>query len=97
MLPIPMRRSYTEACRLEHPRQQNIPGRWALFERLGQTSVAAGRGKTANVTEAEHDEHVTDMNEVHRCASGWVQRAASKVAAMIDEPGHPTGHPAIPR
>src|SRR5471032_1778802 len=32
------------------------------------------------------------MNEVHRCASGCVQRAARKVAFMIDEPGHPTGH-----
>jgi hypothetical protein len=32
------------------------------------------------------------MNEVHHCASGWVQRAARKVAPMIDEPGHPTGH-----
>jgi hypothetical protein len=40
----------------------------------------------------QHDEHVIQMNEVHRCASGWVQRAARKVAAMIDEPGHPTGH-----
>jgi hypothetical protein len=35
------------------------------------------------------------MNEVHHCASGWVQRAAPKVASMIDEPGHPTGHLAI--
>jgi hypothetical protein len=41
---------------------------------------------------SEHDEHVMQMNEVHRCASGWVQRAARKVAFMIDEPGHPTGH-----
>jgi hypothetical protein len=32
------------------------------------------------------------MNEVRRCASEWVQRAARKVAPMIDEPGHPTGH-----
>jgi hypothetical protein len=37
------------------------------------------------------------MNEVRRCASGWVQRATLKVAAMIDEPGHPTGHLVIPR
>jgi hypothetical protein len=32
------------------------------------------------------------MNEVHRCASEWVQRATRKVVPMIDEPGHPTGH-----
>ena len=31
------------------------------------------------------------MNEVHRCASEWVQGAAIKVVRMIDEPGHPTG------
>jgi hypothetical protein len=36
------------------------------------------------------------MNEVHRSASGWVQRATAKVAAMIDGPGHPTGHLVIP-
>jgi hypothetical protein len=36
------------------------------------------------------------MNEVHCRASEWVQREAPKVAAMIDEPGHPTGRPAIP-
>jgi hypothetical protein len=40
----------------------------------------------------EYDQHVIEMNEVHRRASGWVQRAASKIASMIDEPGHPTGH-----
>jgi hypothetical protein len=44
----------------------------------------------------EHDEHVILMNEVHRCASRWVQRAAPKVATMIDGPGHPTGHLVIP-
>jgi len=38
---------------------------------------------------AEHDELVIQMNEVRYCASGWVQRAARKVAATIDEPGHP--------
>jgi len=31
------------------------------------------------------------MNEVHRRASDWVQRAAIKVIRMIEEPGHPTG------
>jgi hypothetical protein len=36
------------------------------------------------------------MNEVRHRASGWVQRALPKVAEMIDETGHPTGHPAIP-
>jgi hypothetical protein len=44
----------------------------------------------------EHDQHVIEMNEVRRCASEWVQRGARKVAPKIDEPGHPTGHPAIP-
>jgi hypothetical protein len=43
----------------------------------------------------EHDEHVMQMNKVRHFASGWVQRAATKVAGMIDEPGHPTGHLAI--
>ena len=37
------------------------------------------------------------MNAVHRDASGLVQRAANKVAGMIDEPGHPTGDLAIPK
>jgi hypothetical protein len=44
----------------------------------------------------KHDEHVMEMNEVRHFASGWVQRAATKVATMIDEPGPPTGHLAIP-
>jgi hypothetical protein len=37
------------------------------------------------------------MNEVRCRASEWVQRAAHKVAPMINEPGHPTGHPVIPK
>jgi hypothetical protein len=37
-----------------------------------------------------------DMNEVRRCASGWVQRAASRVGGMIHGPGDPTGRPVIP-
>jgi hypothetical protein len=36
------------------------------------------------------------MNEVRRRASPRVQRVTHKVARMIDEPGHPTGHLAIP-
>jgi hypothetical protein len=40
----------------------------------------------------EHDEDVIEMNEVRRRASRRVQRAALKVARMIDEPGHSTGH-----
>jgi len=36
------------------------------------------------------------MNEVRRSASARVQLATSKVAPTIDEPGHPTGHLAIP-
>jgi hypothetical protein len=51
---------------------------------------------TVHNMQAEHDEHVIQMNEVRRCASGWVQRAACKVATMIEEPGHPTGHLSIP-
>jgi hypothetical protein len=45
----------------------------------------------------EHDKHVMEMNETHRPASGPVQRAAPKVANMINEPGHPTGYLLIPR
>jgi hypothetical protein len=45
----------------------------------------------------EHDENVIQMNEVHRCASEWVQRAAIKVVSMIEEPGHPTGQLDDPR
>jgi hypothetical protein len=37
------------------------------------------------------------MNEVHRRASEWVQRAAIKVIGMIKEPGHPTGQLNDPR
>ena len=44
----------------------------------------------------EHDEHVIQMNEVRRRASGWVHRAAAKVVRMISEPGHPTGDPRDP-
>jgi hypothetical protein len=44
--------------------------------------------------QAEHDEHVIQMNEVRRCASGWVQRAAHKVATMIDEP-RPSDRPPL--
>src|SRR5260370_2584057 len=36
------------------------------------------------------------MNEVHRCASAWVQRGDITVARMIDEPGHATGTLAVP-
>jgi hypothetical protein len=45
---------------------------------------------------AQHDKDVIQMNEVHRCASAWVQRGALKVASKINEPGHPTGHLGIP-
>jgi hypothetical protein len=37
------------------------------------------------------------MNEVHRCASRRVQRAAARIIGMIDEPGHPTGSLVIPK
>jgi hypothetical protein len=45
----------------------------------------------------EHDEDVMEMNEIRPRASGRVQRATPKVAAMIDGSGHPTGHPVIHR
>ena len=45
---------------------------------------------------AEHDQLVIQMNGVCCRASRQVQRAASNVANMIDEPGHPTGHSMIP-
>jgi hypothetical protein len=48
-------------------------------------------------TGPEHDEDVIQMNEVHRRASEWVQRAAIKVVGMIEEPGHPTGQLHDPR
>jgi len=47
--------------------------------------------------QSQHDEHVIQMNEVHRCASVGVQRATFKVASMINEPGHPTVNPRDPR
>ena len=50
----------------------------------------------AQYARREHDQHVIQMNEVYRCASGEVQRAEVRVARMIDEPGHPTGHLVIP-
>lgn len=40
-----------------------------------------------NLSSTEHDELVIQMNEVRRCASGGVQRAAANVVSMIDEPG----------
>src|SRR6266436_3941199 len=36
------------------------------------------------------------MNEIHHCASGRVQRGMVKVARMIEEPGHAAGHLEIP-
>jgi hypothetical protein len=36
------------------------------------------------------------MNEAHRCASEWVQRAARNVASMIDEPGQSDRRPRDP-
>jgi hypothetical protein len=39
------------------------------------------------MTKPKHDEHVIQMNEVHRCASGWVQRPARSVGSVIDETG----------
>ena len=33
-----------------------------------------------------------EMNEDYHGASEWVQRGASRVASMIEEPGLPAGH-----
>jgi hypothetical protein len=44
----------------------------------------------------QDEQQVIQMNEVRRRASARVQLATSKVAPTIDEPGHPTGHLAIP-
>jgi hypothetical protein len=56
--------------------------------------MVAGPGCTT--CGAEHDEHVMQMNEVRHFASGWVQRGVVTVTGMIDEPGHSTGHLAVP-
>src|ERR1700688_1051168 len=53
-------------------------------------------GSVCTTGRREHDQHVIQMNEVRHFASGWVQRAAARVAGMISGPGHPTGHLAIP-
>jgi hypothetical protein len=46
----------------------------------------------------KHDKRFIQMNEVRRRASDWVQRRTPRFASMIDdEPGHPTGHRAIPK
>jgi hypothetical protein len=45
----------------------------------------------------EHDQDVIQMNEVHRRASPRVQRAATRVVHVIDEPGHSTGHTRSPK
>jgi hypothetical protein len=71
--------SYTCARRFEHLSPHNIPGNGLYFRDSCPASIAAGS--------AEHDEDVIQMNEARRCASREVQRAAPKVAPMIDEPG----------
>jgi hypothetical protein len=56
-------------------------------------ALFAGVWRTARTVQGtKHNEDVMQMNEVHHCASEWVQRAAPMVVPMIDEPGHPTGH-----
>src|SRR5437763_1586366 len=54
---LPARRSYTEACRVEHPKHPNIPGR-GLYSRRSRGDLRAGKG-----TGREHDEYVMQMNE----------------------------------
>jgi hypothetical protein len=73
---------------IKHQPQPDIPGRTPQFHGFWRTALAACR--------TEHDEYVIQMNEVRRCASAGVQRAAPKVTGMINEPGHPTGHLVIP-
>src|SRR6266404_2161357 len=51
-----------------------------------------GGGTLCTTCRPEHDEYVIQMNEVRHFASGWVQRAAARVAGMISESGHPTGN-----
>jgi hypothetical protein len=44
----------------------------------------------------QDEQRVIQMNEARRRASARVQFATPKVASTIGEPGHPTGHLAIP-
>ncbi len=69
-------------------RGRNIPGR-------NEINRASGRS-ASDAIRPEHDQDVIQMNEVRRRASGRVQRRTTRVACMIDEPGHPTGRLAIP-
>jgi hypothetical protein len=62
---------------------QTFPG-----DRLILTDLAERVGSAW----AQHDQHVIQMNEVHRRASEWVQRGTRKVLPMIGKPGHPTGN-----
>jgi len=77
-----MARSYIAARLFEHPPPQNIPpGAMFYLRRFWRGAYRA-----------EHEELFIQMNEARHFASGWVQRGTRKVAPMIDEPGHPTGH-----
>jgi hypothetical protein len=60
---------------------RNIPGNDVNLRDFYRPHVIGAR--------QEDDEHVIQMNEVHHCASGWVQRAARNVVSVIDEPGQP--------
>ena len=68
---------------------RTFPGNGAYFGHVSNLAREVER-------RAEHEEHVTDMNEVHRRASQQVQRGVASLASMIERPGHSTGHPAIP-
>jgi len=67
---------------------QTFPSNRVYLRELG--------GSLCGVSEAQNDQHVIQMNEVRGCASGQVQRAASKVVRMIYRPGRPAGYPVIP-
>ena len=58
--------------------------------------VRGWRLPARNRSGRQHDEHVTQMNEVRVSVSAQVQRRTGNVASMIEEPGHPTGHLQIP-
>ena len=74
---------YTDACRFEHP-EHNIQAQSPAF--------AGNFCGCHHARKPEHDEHVMQMNEVRCRASGWRPARVARVAAMIDETGHPTGH-----
>jgi len=64
---------------MEHRMVRNIPG--------NDVNLRDFCGPHPHRARRKHDEDVIQMNDVHRCASAWVHRAARNVVSMIDEPG----------